>query len=87
MAKKDKVNLNAQVSDDLLESAAGGYVHNAGNTAGDYSKPWEAIWDNDGEIIGRYATKEEAMYAAGANHVSGQEIGKPELDALRNSYY
>ena len=85
MAKKEKKNLNAQVSDDLLESASGGYVFNAGHIAGDRSKQHEVIDDSTGGVLGRYATHDEAVYAAAQKGQSGKSIGWNEVTRLRGS--
>ena len=44
-----------------LEKVAGGYIYYAGRTAAVPSKPWEVIDDGDGKVIGRYATRDEAL--------------------------
>ncbi len=85
MAKKEKKNLNAQVSDDLLESASGGYVFNARRRAGDSSKSHEVIDDSTGGVLGRYATYDEAVYAAAQKGQSGKSIGWNDVTQLRRS--
>lgn len=77
MAKK-KRNLNAQVSDDFLESASGGAVFNA-KGFGHNETPWEAIDDTSGKVLGEYKTKREAVRAA---RDAGQSIATIDYDTV-----
>ena len=86
MAKKEKKNLNAQVSDDLLESASGGYVFYAGEYAGDEYNPWEVIDDENGNVLGRFATENQAKRMAVRKGQTTAKINSwDELYRLRNT--
>ena len=65
-----------KLTDSELDAVAGGMVMNAtGMNECNPTKPWEVIHNNTGEILGRYATQDEACYAAG-QYKSGSKYDK-----------
>jgi len=72
-----------RLNDTDLEKVIGGYIFHATNISGaDQDKLWEVI-NEDGEVIGRYATHDDAIYYAGWNQESKREINWDELCKLR----
>lgn len=58
-----------------LEKVSGGYVfHVAPGCAGVETKRWEVVDDANGEVLGRYATRDEAIKMASAKGQSDKEI-------------
>ena len=54
-----------KINEQELENVAGGMVYNAAGTPeADPERPWEVIHNNNGQILGRYRTQEEACHAA-----------------------
>jgi len=53
----------------------------------DESKPWEVVDDADGHVVGRYATKEEALEMAKSKAQSSKEITKDELMNFRKTRF
>ena len=80
---------NKKISDNELENVAGGMVYNAtGTPEADPLKPWEVIHNNNGQILGRYATQDEACYAA-KKYKSGSRydtmlVTKEQVEYLRS---
>ena len=63
------------------EKVSGGYVFGRGELEG---KRWEVIDDSSGEVLGRYATKQEAREMAEKKFQSRSQISWDELSDLRD---
>lgn len=58
-----------RLSEEELDSIQGGLIFDAtGTPECDPFRPWEVIHNNTGEVLGRYATRDEACYAAKQYH-------------------
>ncbi len=58
-----------------LEKVSGGYVFNVSpGYAGVETKRWEVVDDGNEEVLGRYATRDEAMKMATAKGQSSKQI-------------
>lgn len=56
----------SELNDSELEEVNGGMILDSTGWAGecDPSRPWEVIHNNTGEVLSRWATRDEACYAA-----------------------
>lgn len=88
--KDDKKTIN----DDELENVSGGYVFNQANLPENPSSPsdrqnpyWEIIDDNNGEVLYKFKTKEEAQKGARELGLDDMEIGTQHLNWLRSVGY
>lgn len=66
-----------KISEEQLSEVSGGMVLDATGWDGecDPSRPWEVIHNNTGECLSRWATRDEACWAAGQYH-SGSSYDK-----------
>ncbi|MBO4374823.1 MAG: hypothetical protein J5829_06925 [Lachnospiraceae bacterium] len=61
------MNENGKINDEELEQAAGGMIFNAANTPEDDFDPrfpWEVIDNNNGKVLGKFATYDQACQYA-----------------------
>ncbi len=81
----DAKNLNEKE----LENVSGGFIFNASNISGsDPNKPWEVIDNKNGNVLDRFATKDEAIAKAqsyGSNPYNGMETDWNSVVTLRNN--
>jgi hypothetical protein len=84
--KKESEMKNSEVIEEpKLDKAYGGYTFNAAPWAGVRDKPCEVIDDGNGDVLGRYATMDEATEMAGKKGQSTKEIKNwDELYKLRS---
>lgn len=72
-----------KLNDEELDNVAGGFIFNAVNISGaDKNNPWEVI-NEKGDTIGRYSTKEEAIYNAGKQNQNYIELNWNQVVDLR----
>lgn len=85
--KEDKnVEKTKKLNEDELDKVSGGYTFSAGRYAGDTSKSFEVIDDATGNVVGRYATEDEAIRMAKKKHQSQKSIKSwNELYRLRRT--
>ncbi len=63
------------IESEELEKVTGGYVfHVAPGCAGVETKRWEVVDDGNGEVLGRYATRNEALEMSKLKGQSSKEI-------------
>ena len=80
------------LSDDTLEQVAGGVIFDASGISGsDAYYNWEVLDNNNGNVINRYHTKEEAIVDTvkrfgGNNPRDIQEVGWDEVRHLRGQW-
>jgi len=80
---------NSKINDNELNNVTGGFVFNASNISGsDPAKPWEVIDNKNGNVLARYATRDEAVAQAASYH--GSNYDTVEIDwngvvSLRNN--
>lgn len=75
--------INKKLSEDELDQVSGGQIFNATNIIGhDKDKPWDVLNDK-GEVIGRGADRDEAIWIAGQKGVSRDEIQWDEVRRMR----
>lgn len=73
--KKEQKEIQELVESGELEKVTGGYIFNVSQGwAGVETKRWEVIDDGNGEVLGRYTTKEEALEMAKLKSQSSKEI-------------
>lgn len=72
-----------KIIDEKLNNVSGGYIFHAKDISGaDPNKPWELI-NEKGEVVGRYESRDLAIYNAGYNHENMMEINWDQLLQLR----
>ena len=70
-----------KLENEELKDVSGGYIFGDGSNA---SYNWEVIDDINGEVLGKYLTRDEARDAAvNQFNVSGDTIGWAKLNELR----
>lgn len=78
-----------KINDQELENASGGLIFNATNISGaDPRNPWEVIDNKNGNVIARFATRDQAVAKAssyGSNPYNAMEIDWNALQNLRNN--
>lgn len=73
--EKEQNEIQELVEPEELEKVTGGYIFNVEpGYAGVESKRWEVIDDSDGKVLGRYATKKEALKMSKIKGQSSKEI-------------
>ena len=78
----DDKTLN-QISDEQLDKVAGGYIFDASVLeCSDPARPWEVL-DNDGDVLERCQTREEAAAKAKEFGYTTWEISWEEVQTLR----
>ena len=77
-----------KLNDSELENVSGGFIFNASNISGsDPSRPWEVIDNKNGNVLNRFATKEQAWSCAssyGGSTYDTMEINWDDVCSLRN---
>ncbi len=80
---------NNRIDDKELENISGGLIFNATNIAGsDPANPWEVIDNKNGNVIGRFPTRDQAYASASSYHGSTYdtiEINWNDLCNLRSN--
>lgn len=83
MGNEKKIDLNE------LENVSGGLIFNASNISGaDPAKPWEVIDNKNGNVLARFASKNEAIANAsqyGSNPYNAMEVDWDAVTRLRNN--
>ena len=77
-----------RLDEEQVDEVAGGMVYNAAGTPeADPKRPWEVIHNNNGQILGRYASQAEACEAAkqfkSGSKYDTQLVSKEEVEYLR----
>jgi len=70
-------NENA-LDEDLLKNVNGGYIHQDSS-----SGEWQVIDDEDGSVLGSYASFNDVLHSVERNEVSNLRITDTELADLR----
>jgi hypothetical protein len=74
----------SKLSEDAMEQVKGGVIFNAVNIIGaDPNRPWEVLDDKNGNKIAAYATREEALWVAGACGENAVELNWDQVLQLR----
>lgn len=68
------------IEESQLKEVSGGYIYGGGVLKG---KNWEVIDDAKGEVLGRYATKEDAIKMAVVKNQITTELSWKELCEMR----
>ena len=71
---------DVELNPEELGAVAGGAIFGGG---ADRDRPWEVISDVDGRVIGRFATKEEAVEFARMLGIKEKELTWTEIKELR----
>ena len=72
-----------KLNDEELEQVSGGAIFNASGISGsDPGNPWEVL-DGNGNVKGRYPTREMAIYNAGKMNVDFFEVSWDQVQAMR----
>lgn len=72
-----------KLSDETIEQVSGGAIFNAKDIDGsDHNNPWEVL-DGKGNVLGRYKTRDEAIYNAGYHRVGGNEVDWDTVQRMR----
>ena len=69
------------ISKDMLKNVNGGYIFSNGD---DPDYPYEMIDDLTGDVVCRFARKQDAIDSAILNGSSAQELTWDQLNLLRN---
>ena len=73
-----------KLTDDAMEQVNGGVIFNATNIIGaDRNHPWEVLDDKNGNKIAAYATRDEALWAAGVYGQNAVELNWDQVLQLR----
>lgn len=88
--EKEPEEVSELIESGELEKVSGGYVfHASPRDAGVRTKCWEVVDDGNGEVVGRYETRNEALEMAKVKGQSSREIywyGENGLWRLRNPH-
>lgn len=78
-------NVNAErIDDSNLENVSGGVIFNSSGIIGaDKNNPWEVLDDRNGNVIGRYATRDDAIANAGKSGQNHMEVNWDQVQQLR----
>lgn len=83
------MNNNNAINDADLGNVSGGLIFNATNISGsDPSRPWEVIDNKNGNVIDRFARREDAVARAqqfGGNPYNAMEVDWNQVVSLRNN--
>lgn len=83
------MNNNNAINDAELGNVSGGLIFNASNISGsDPARPWEVIDNKNGNVLARFATRDQAVAAAqqyGGNPYNAMETDWNGVCALRNN--
>ena len=83
------MNEKNMMNDEALSNVSGGLIFNASNISGsDPARPWEVIDNKNGNVLARFANKDDAI--ANAKQYGGNPYNVMETDwntvvSLRNS--
>ncbi|MBO5622332.1 MAG: hypothetical protein J5959_11970 [Butyrivibrio sp.] len=82
MSEMEK-NIN-KLNDDELDGVAGGVIFNASGIIGaDKDNPWEVLDDRNGNTLGRFKSRDEALAAAGRLGQNHMEVNWDQVLQLR----
>ena len=78
----------SKLTNEELLDVSGGMIYNAAGTPeADPDKPWETIQNSTGQVLGRYATRDEACFAAKQYKADSKYdtlvVTKEQVDYLR----
>ena len=80
---------NKKIDLSELGDVAGGLIFNASNISGsDPTRPWEVIDNRNGNVLARFASKDEAIANAkqyGGNPYNAMEVDWSAVTALRSN--
>lgn len=78
-----------KINDQEIGEVSGGLIFNASNISGaDPTKPWEVIDNKNGNVLARFATRDQAVANAsqyGANPYNAMEVDWNAVTKLRNN--
>lgn len=83
------INEKNMMNDEALDNVTGGLIFNASNISGsDPNRPWEVIDNKNGNVLARFASKDDAI--ANAKQYGGNPYNVMETDwntvvSLRNN--
>ncbi len=73
-----------KLDEELMEKASGGVIFNAINIDGsDKNNPWEVLDDNNGQTLGRFSNRDDAIAAAGKLGKNHMEVNWDQVLQLR----
>ncbi|MBQ9361516.1 MAG: hypothetical protein IJT96_10840 [Lachnospiraceae bacterium] len=76
--------MNGKLNDDMLEGVSGGVIFNASGIIGaDNNNPWEVLDDKNGNTLGRFSNRDDAVAAAGRLGQNHMEVNWDQVQQLR----
>lgn len=73
-----------KLDEELVAQASGGVIFNAVNIEGaDKNNPWEVLDDNNGQTLGRFSNRDDAIAAAGKLGKNHMEVNWDQVLQLR----
>ncbi len=73
-----------KLDEELVAKASGGVIFNASNIDGaDKNNPWEVLDDNNGQTLGRFSNRDDAIAAAGKLGKNHMEVNWDQVLQLR----
>ncbi|MCR5686549.1 MAG: hypothetical protein K6G58_00755 [Lachnospiraceae bacterium] len=76
--------MNGKIDESLLEGVTGGVIFDASGISGaDQNNPWEVLDDTTGNVLGRFKSKNDAVWAAGQIWKNHMEVNWDQVLQLR----
>ena len=76
--------MNGKLNDDMLDGVSGGVIFNSSGIIGaDQNNPWEVLDDTNGNTLGRFANRDDAIAAAGKLGKNHMEVNWDQVQQLR----
>ncbi len=77
-------DINGKLDEAMLDGVSGGVIFNASGIIGaDSNNPWEVLDDTNGNTLGRFPNRDDAVAAAGKLGKNHMEVNWDQVQQLR----